>query len=328
MIQFEFAEHSYRNIYPQLAQMLKMPFRNNRIELPSHLGKGYYELVDLGNGLEASINHYVLHKEVMSCRKKHTPPYFMLHFDELIVPEKIAFKIDGRLIEMKGRKLATAMLTSSLFDMCYVLPATTQKRSVYVMLTREWLEENLEGINFDNFLKDYLSLRGNMLNEEPFNLAYRNYFEQLFSEEMHYPLREMHLANCIMMLVEIFFNRLMDRLEKVKDSSIQKIRRSDLVKLMEVEHMLTADFSQAPPTIQELSKMVNLSPSKLKSAFKTVFGTGIYDYYQQNRMQKARALLLTGEYSVKEVGLKLGYSNLSNFSLAFKKQFGVLPSEI
>jgi AraC-like DNA-binding protein len=45
-------------------------------------------------------------------------------------------------------------------------------------------------------------------------------------------------------------------------------------------------------------------------------------------MQKARSLLLTGQYTVKEVGLQLGYTNLSNFSLAFKKEFGILPSHV
>jgi AraC-like DNA-binding protein len=45
-------------------------------------------------------------------------------------------------------------------------------------------------------------------------------------------------------------------------------------------------------------------------------------------MGKARDLLLSGEFTVKEVGYKLGYQNLSNFANAFKKEFGVLPSAL
>jgi AraC-like DNA-binding protein len=45
-------------------------------------------------------------------------------------------------------------------------------------------------------------------------------------------------------------------------------------------------------------------------------------------MQKARLMLLSGNYSIKDVGYSLGYSNLSNFTLAFKKEFHKLPSEI
>ncbi len=43
-------------------------------------------------------------------------------------------------------------------------------------------------------------------------------------------------------------------------------------------------------------------------------------------MKKARLMLLSGDYSIKDVGYKLGYSNLSNFTLAFKKEFNQLPS--
>jgi len=45
-------------------------------------------------------------------------------------------------------------------------------------------------------------------------------------------------------------------------------------------------------------------------------------------MQKARLMLLSGKYSIKDVGYTMGYSNLSNFTLAFKKEFNKLPSEI
>ncbi|OYW19244.1 MAG: hypothetical protein B7Z54_04295 [Sphingobacteriales bacterium 12-47-4] len=32
--------------------------------------------------------------------------------------------------------------------------------------------------------------------------------------------------------------------------------------------------------------------------------------------------------TIKEVGMQVGYTNLSHFSVAFKKEFGVLPSEM
>ena len=53
-----------------------------------------------------------------------------------------------------------------------------------------------------------------------------------------------------------------------------------------------------------------------------------YEYFQKQRMQKAMTLLKSGEHSIKDVGYTLGYANLSNFTLAFKKVYGVLPSVI
>jgi len=59
-----------------------------------------------------------------------------------------------------------------------------------------------------------------------------------------------------------------------------------------------------------------------------VYGTSIYNYYQQQRMQKAHELLSTGSFTVKEVSEKLGYTNLSNFVLAFTKQFDIAPKSL
>ena len=54
----------------------------------------------------------------------------------------------------------------------------------------------------------------------------------------------------------------------------------------------------------------------------------IYEYYQKNRMMRAKALLQEEVYSIKHVGMMVGYSNLGHFAASFKKEFGILPSEL
>jgi AraC-like DNA-binding protein len=95
-----------------------------------------------------------------------------------------------------------------------------------------------------------------------------------------------------------------------------------------VESLLVKDFSGTPPTITALSKIATMSPTKLKKDFKSMYGLPIYEYYQKNRMMRAKSLLLSGNFAVKEVGMMVGYSNLGHFAASFKKEFGVLPSEM
>jgi AraC-like DNA-binding protein len=92
--------------------------------------------------------------------------------------------------------------------------------------------------------------------------------------------------------------------------------------------MLTSEKLVLPPSMKELARSVAMSESKLKRIFKIVYGAPVFEYFQKHRMQKARQMLLSGAFSVKDVGYTLGYSNLSNFSVAFKKEFGKLPSEV
>lgn len=88
---------------------------------------------------------------------------------------------------------------------------------------------------------------------------------------------------------------------------------------------LLADLS-APPTIAELALETGLNQLKLKKGFKQLFGYSIYAFFLKHRMERAKELL--HDNSVTDTAIMLGYSNISHFSNAFRKQFSVLPSEM
>lgn len=77
--------------------------------------------------------------------------------------------------------------------------------------------------------------------------------------------------------------------------------------------------------IDQLAQMVGLSPSKLKSEFKRVFGTTIFQFYRNKQLEQASQLIKDG-MPIKEVADQFGYQDPYKFSLAFKKRYGMLPS--
>ena len=83
-----------------------------------------------------------------------------------------------------------------------------------------------------------------------------------------------------------------------------------------------------PAGIYILAKEACISESKLKQMFKEYTGMGMYAFYQQNRLQKAKVVLKKRQHTVKEVAALFGYESMSNFTHAFKKHFSQLPSEI
>jgi len=109
---------------------------------------------------------------------------------------------------------------------------------------------------------------------------------------------------------------------------VNQIDDHTIKSMMHVESILVSNLSAPPPTIPVLARTAMMSETKLKNLFKTVYGLNPYEYYQKNRMLKARQLLRSKKYSVKEAGIALGFKNLSNFTIAYKKEFNSLPSEI
>jgi AraC-like DNA-binding protein len=83
-----------------------------------------------------------------------------------------------------------------------------------------------------------------------------------------------------------------------------------------------------PITIKELARKVATNECYLKKGFKEMFGTTIFDFYQNQRMEHAKYLLYEKGLSVTDVSSLLGYSSISHFSTAFKKHTGLKPCEL
>ena len=81
-------------------------------------------------------------------------------------------------------------------------------------------------------------------------------------------------------------------------------------------------------TLDEIAFLCNMSLSTFKRHFIKEYKESPGKWFRNKRLNKAKELLEKGNMSPSDVYLDLGYNNLSNFSAAFKNQFGINPSEI
>lgn len=101
----------------------------------------------------------------------------------------------------------------------------------------------------------------------------------------------------------------------------------DREKIVQAREILLTHLD-SPLTIKELARLVAMNECYLKKGFKAMFGTTIYDYFQKERMERARFLLYEKGLPVSEVAIMMGYSCISHFSTAFKKHTGLKPCEL
>ncbi len=81
------------------------------------------------------------------------------------------------------------------------------------------------------------------------------------------------------------------------------------------------------PGIETIATEIGMSATKLKANFKQYYGQTMFDYYNTKQLNFAKQLLEQHANSIKEIAHMLGYVNASKFSSAFKKHFGMLPSD-
>lgn len=111
-----------------------------------------------------------------------------------------------------------------------------------------------------------------------------------------------------------------------KDCALCCKRKCDIEKIYEARRILLASFAH-PPTIVELSRAVGINDFKLKCGFREVFNQTIYECLFEYKMELAVKLLLDTDKSIAEVAGGCGYEYASHFTTAFKRRFGMTPTD-
>jgi AraC-like DNA-binding protein len=325
MFSFEYIHANYGQMFEAMSAKLKTTPKENWLFFPPDIADGYYRILQLPNGLDVNIINCKINTDWVLHRKCDEKEYYTLRFDELAVPETISIGIDGEVVEKGKETVAVAYLTSSLFDWYYHGTKGTIFKGVNILIPKEWLGKLLGVEVFDDILPTYIALKSKSFNMEPLDKIYKQLIEEIMQEDPKTPFPKMYIVNRVQLLMEHFFTRIHSR---VSLADVQThIKQDDIYTMLQIERLLIEDFAVKPKSIDMLSRKAAMSSTKLKKMFKTVFGLPVYEYYQQKRMNRAGELLSTGKYSVKQVSELVGYSNISNFATAFKKQMKIAPNQ-
>jgi AraC family transcriptional regulator len=79
--------------------------------------------------------------------------------------------------------------------------------------------------------------------------------------------------------------------------------------------------------LEELAALTNSSPAHFTKQFKCSTGLPPHQYLIQQRVERAKALLSTGELSIAEVSQSVGFFDQSHLVRHFKYWVGVTPKD-
>ncbi|MEX0272504.1 helix-turn-helix transcriptional regulator [Leptolyngbyaceae cyanobacterium UHCC 1019] len=113
-------------------------------------------------------------------------------------------------------------------------------------------------------------------------------------------------------------SRLCHLLPGCKTESIARIYHAREVLLSRLDN---------PPPLSNLARLVGTSDRTLRRGFREMFGTTVVGFLTQQRMIQAEQMLRERQCTVAEAANRVGYSHFGHFAAAFKRQFGMTPSE-
>lgn len=316
-------EGDSRVLLKLLAEGLGQQIDNDRLALPSHIGEGFCKAYNLGNGISAIISECCYKIDFTFSGHKTSQPIFVLQYDHI----EHCSKHEPGMTEQESLPFEYSDMIVAFTDHELEQPRNGGKkvRSLRILIQPEWMQSALPE-NMDNSrLLKFLELQQSKMWRVPLGSEERIWLKEVFTHDHATAWDDFFSVIRIKLLLEKFVSRMK---RELSEKNTRYFTLFEQERLRKAEQHLVHDFLEPAPTINELAKEAGMSASKFKTDFRQLFGLPVYQYFQRSRMIHARNLLQEKNMTIKEVGMQVGYTNLSHFSVAFRKEFGILPSEM
>ncbi len=137
-------------------------------------------------------------------------------------------------------------------------------------------------------------------------------------------MKRMYLEGKVLELLALQLNQFLHNEKAIR--AVVKLRPIDIEKVYHARDIIISQ-AENPPSLLKIAELVGLGDHKLRYSFRKVFGTTLFGYLHDYRMEQAKIMLSGTQMQVAEVANAVGYSHLGYFAKAFKKKFGISPKE-
>ena len=80
-------------------------------------------------------------------------------------------------------------------------------------------------------------------------------------------------------------------------------------------------------SLDDIARYAGLNDNSLQKQFRALYGTTVFDFIRQTRLQRARQALGHDGLTVGQAALVAGYTSAANFATAYRRCFGISPKQ-
>ena len=303
------------------AVKLNTTVKDHILSIPTHMGKGTILAQNINEHFSYAVMNFTLDSDLELFREKGETRGFSLSFNQVEMQKEVGYR--QHIITDKRPFRNDIFLTDTRDNAFLRISAGSTVKRLLILCSHEMAEQYLPE---DLFAKLAAFARENSVTDNPLfiSLPHRTMLKEIFEIKDNDALNQIKRLSGIIHLVEKF---LYSFLRQEQAALPRTVKKNDLESMQRIEQILSSRL-EGFPSLEFLAHEVFMSTSKLKNLFKQVYGHTLYDYYNKSRLQRAKELLVTGQCSIKQAGSEIGFSNLSHFAKAFRKEFGILPRDL
>jgi AraC-like DNA-binding protein len=205
--------------------------------------------------------------------------------------------------------------------------ADTDLHFIHLSYTSEYFNEFLpDDQHWADLLKSRIRRKERIIGDHfsSITLAQQQALKNIFNCPMEGKLGYMMIETSIIQVLLIHLHSLFYKEEAFKQPVAN---RRDFEIIQQLKDYLTKTFLE-DHCLTALARQFGTNTNKLMSLFKKVFGRSIFEFIGELRMDHAMELLRDHGLLVTEVARTVGYKNPNHFSCAFKRKYGISPSDL
>jgi AraC-like DNA-binding protein len=324
MIHYQFTQRDFETWLKDFGQFLNTEVNKNCLSLPKEDGEGFLYAGNLKAGMSFLYVNALFHQDILFERVDSEDAGLVLYFNEVHISNFYKVASGDQEIFARSKEHNMVLLNSTQFPLSMHLTKDSHLRLIGIKFSEKLVRKFIKSNNLA-YIKSFTRNNLNNATDEYLTPEVQRLLQEVYHADVHKSLGRFVLLNRILLLVEKFLHLFFTR-ELPPDKQYHP-SQEELESLEKVEAFLT-DVPDDFPSIEKLARMAMMSSTKLKIRFKEVYGMKLYEYYNNNRLAKAKQWIESGTASVQDAAYRIGFTSSSNFSKAFKKEFGVLPSKL
>lgn len=293
-----------------------------RINIEGSGGEGYWGLLQLTKGLRIITRDWVYESE----RHETCPGEGWFEFQLIQIGHLTIETEQNETIEINGPSLFIAYqpVGGDIYERAL---AGTPERSITIYCRENYIQSKILAGNssLPSSITQLITSKQQEMNRYIVPLSSRlmeqaaSFFRFEYLDELELVYAEAKARETLCLIFH--------ELSHIKEATLSKYNDTDLKRFKGAYDFLDEHFNP-PPTITQLSRMIGINETKLKSGFKDLYGVTVFEFAHQKRMQYAMTLLQDQRLPVGLVSEMSGYQHQATFATAFKNYFGIRPKDV
>ncbi|MGG4494840.1 helix-turn-helix transcriptional regulator [Brevibacillus reuszeri] len=311
--------HDY---YPLFLKSMQGTMRDQKWEqqavIPSHIGSGEITRMRIRSGMEIVITDVRLVEDLKltikeSCR--------LLEFNYSLNGDTYC-AWNGRERHISRQQGNVVFLEDSQI---YVeRKALIRNQFLEIRMSPEHLFGYTDSIEDRGSLEAFLKRHTDSIDAYEVTPAIEKCVHDMYFCTYQGPLKKLYLESKAMEIIALVNQ---DHSFVQPPSKAKVIWRKQDREVIEQARELILTHLENPLTIRQLSRQVGMNEFKLKQGFRELYDMTIFEQVRKARLERALWLMETEQVNIGQAAVAVGYSNASNFTAAFRKQYGCNPSE-